>query len=64
MSHEMFAPCLSERGFRKQKTKTVIVYHGIGLFAEEVHDPPAGRRWLPYRDCRSELCVLRDPFQF
>lgn len=38
MSHKMFASCLSERGFLKQKTRAVNVYHGIGLLAKEVYD--------------------------
>ncbi len=41
MSHKVFGSCLSERGFRKQKTKTVILYHGIGLLSGDVYDERA-----------------------
>ncbi|OFW00561.1 MAG: hypothetical protein A3G20_03720 [Acidobacteria bacterium RIFCSPLOWO2_12_FULL_59_11] len=40
MSHKMFASCLSERGFRKQRMTSGIVYHGVGLLAREVYDTP------------------------
>ena len=54
MSHKMFASCLSERGFRKQKTRAVNVYHGIGLLVKEVYDTrpagePSGTRWTEGR---------------
>lgn len=43
MSHKMFASCLSERGFRKQRSKLGIFYYGIGLLAREVYDIRPGK---------------------
>ena len=43
MSHKMFASCLSERGFRKQRSKLGIFYYGIGLLAREVYDTRPSR---------------------
>jgi len=40
VSHKVFGSFLSERGFRKDRLKMGIVYLGIGLLAEEVHDAP------------------------
>ena len=40
VSHKVFGSFLSERGFQKDRLKTGIVYRGVGLLAEEIHDTP------------------------
>jgi phage/plasmid-associated DNA primase len=38
MSHKLFASCLSERGFKKTRQNTGVLYVGVGLMAEGVSD--------------------------
>lgn len=43
VSHKVFASVMSERGFRKEYTRTGVVYLGVGLMAEEHYDAPRGK---------------------
>jgi P4 family phage/plasmid primase-like protien len=40
VSHKIFASWLSERGFKRKKTRTVMIYLGVGLRAAERSDGP------------------------
>ena len=40
VSDKMFGPMLTERGFAKVRTKTGMVYMGVGIRAEDIYDGP------------------------
>ena len=46
VSHKIFSSFLSERGFENQRLTAGIIYPGLGLLAETIHDstprPPNG----------------------
>ncbi len=44
MSHKLFASCLSERGFKKTRQNTGVLYMGVGLLAEGVSDQSSASR--------------------
>ncbi|MCZ2150869.1 MAG: phage/plasmid primase, P4 family [Bryobacterales bacterium] len=43
MSHKVFSSFLSERGFNKLRQTSGMIYLGLGLLAEPIHDGPPSR---------------------